>query len=89
MAFTEIDAAALRSDHLGRQVRISWQKDDRGATFGTSVHGVLEHIAHSREGTTVAVDIGPLEVTLDESGLAQAQVEINEDDTIFGRQYDT
>lgn len=85
MAFTEISAAALRTDHLGRQIRISWQKDDRGATFRTSLHGVLEFVSHSRGGTSVEVDLGPVEVTIGEDGLAQAQVEIYDAESIFGR----
>jgi hypothetical protein len=85
MAFTEIEAAELGTAHLGRQIQVSWQMDDRGATFRTSLHGVLEYVAHSSSGTSVAVNIGPMEVSLDNMGLQQARVEVDLEEPTFGR----
>lgn len=58
------DPRALGADHLDRIVEVTWQPQLGAKLVRTKLRGVLTRVAHDGRGTTIDVDLGPIEVTV-------------------------
>jgi hypothetical protein len=74
-----IDPQDLGAAHLGRILDVSWQPQLRGKPIRTGLRGALVHVAHSDRGSTLSLDLGALEVTLNPLDLHSSTVDLTDD----------
>jgi hypothetical protein len=76
MTFTPVDPIDLGAQHIDTVIRITWTQDHRSTASQSIVQGRLMSVRHMRGGTSLEVDLGPLEVSFDTDQLRDGVVEV-------------